>query len=210
MSAIDRIRQATRRQSNEFHAANISTPHGWDKLRLGREMERELGLYSFNNSSADSNGSPRQQHVANDHTRDYSLDYKGGDTDTADSNEFFPRSPAPSTHDLSKHFRDFSMHGIESSIDSVELPRGGKEMGSPEVHISFHSAVLTCSWTRETLTAQPIQLGINSLSMILISLLKCILSHLTVVRPHSPILEMSIEDFQPPITLRNTILKAIC
>lgn len=135
MSTIDRIRQATRRQSNEFHAANISTSHGRDRLRLGREMERELGLYSFNNSSADSNGSPRQQHTANDHTRDYSLDYKGGDTDTADSNDFFPRSPAPSTHDLSKHFRDFSMHAIESSIDSVELPRGGKEMGTPEVHL---------------------------------------------------------------------------
>lgn len=46
--------------------------------------------------------------------------------------------------------------------------------------------------------------------MIPISLLKCIPSRLTVVRPHSPILEMSIEDFQLPITLGNTILKTTC
>lgn len=132
MSVLGRIHQGTRRQSNEFHSAHISTLYRHDKLRLGREMERELGRYSFNNSSADSNGSPRRN-VPNDHTRDYSLDYKGGDTDTADSNDFFPRSPAPSTHDLSKHFRDFSMQGIESSMDSVEMPRGAKEMGTPEV-----------------------------------------------------------------------------
>ena len=133
MTSLDRISPRTSRPSAEFHAANISTLHGRDKIRLGREMERELGHYSFNNSSADSNGSPRRN-VPNDHTRDYSLDYKGADTDTGDSNDFFPRSPAPSTHDLSNHFRDFSMHGIESSMDSVEMPRGAKEMGTPEVY----------------------------------------------------------------------------
>jgi hypothetical protein len=61
------------------------------------------------------------------------MDYKGGDTDTGNSNDFFPRSPAPSTHELDKHFRDFSMQAADTSIDSVEMPRGAKEMGSPEV-----------------------------------------------------------------------------
>ena len=47
---------------------------------------------------------------------------------------YFPRSSAPSAHDLSKHFRDFSMQGIDTSLESVEMPRGsGKEMGTPEV-----------------------------------------------------------------------------
>ena len=142
MSSLDRIHPGTHQQSAAAHAKNTFSLHGHDKIRLGREMERELGLYSFNNSSADSNGSPRRN-VPNDHTRDYSLDYAGGDTETGDSNDFFPRSPAPSTHDLSKHFRDFSMHGIESSMDSVEMPRGAKEMGTPEVH-THSPTVIDC------------------------------------------------------------------
>jgi hypothetical protein len=141
MSAIDRIRQITRRQSNGFEPSpstnpNYSDPHGRDKVRLGREMERDLGHYSFNNSSADANGSPRRT-IPDDYTRDYSMDYKGGDTVTGDADDFFPRSPAPSTNDLDKHFRDFSMHGIDTSMESVEMPRGAKEMGSPEVFPSI-------------------------------------------------------------------------
>src|SRR5271156_4716124 len=107
MSALDRIREI-RRQSNissglaPYSGANYSDPHSRDKLRLGQEMERELGHYSFNNSAADSNGSPRRV-IPEDHTRDYSMDYRGGDSDTGNSNDFFPRSPA---EDLSKHFRD--------------------------------------------------------------------------------------------------------
>ena len=95
-------------------------------------MERDLGHHSFNNSTVDPNGSPRRV-IPEDHTHDYSMDYRGGDTDTGDSNDLFPRSPAPSTHDLSKHFRDFSMQAVETSLESVEMPRGGKEMGTPEV-----------------------------------------------------------------------------
>jgi hypothetical protein len=130
MSALERIR----RQSSGITSsgADYSDPHGQDKIRLGRDMERDLGHYSFNNSSVNSNGSPRRQ-IPQDHTRDYSMDYKGGDTDTGNSNDFFPRSPAPSTHELDKHFRDFSMQAADTSIDSVEMPRGAKEMGSPEV-----------------------------------------------------------------------------
>jgi hypothetical protein len=139
MSAIDRIREL-RRSSNGIisgpspsSAATYSDPHGRDKIRLGQEMERDLGQYSFNNSIADSNGSPRRG-IPDDHTRDYSMDYRGGESDTDNSNEFFPRAPAPSAQDLSKHFRDFSMPGIDTSLESVEMPRGpGKEMGTPEV-----------------------------------------------------------------------------
>jgi len=137
MSAIDRIR----RQSSGFvqsSSAEYSDPYGRDKIRLGKEMERDLGHYSFNNSTADSNGSPRRN-IPEDHTRDYSMDYRGGDTETGNSNDFFPRSPALSTHDLSKHFRDFSMNGADTSLESVEMPRGaGKERGTPEViHSTF-------------------------------------------------------------------------
>lgn len=138
MFAIERIREL-RRQSNGLpvpspsSGANYSDPHRRDKFRLGQEMERDLGHYSFNNSTADSNGSPRRV-IPDDHTHDYSMDYKGGDTDTVNSDDFFPRSPAPSTNELSKHFRDFSMNGIDTSLESVEMPRGpGKEMGTPEV-----------------------------------------------------------------------------
>ena len=99
-------------------------------------MERELGHYSFiNNSTADANGSPRGNiGPKGDYTHDYSMDYRGGDSETGDSNDFFPRSPALSTHELDKHFQDFSMHGLDTSLSSVELGRGGgKEMGTPEV-----------------------------------------------------------------------------
>ena len=129
MSAIDRIRELRRESINPI----IGPSPASNKLRLGQEMERDLGHYSFNNSSADSNGSPRRV-IPDDHTRDYSMDYRGGDSDTGNSEQFFPRSPAPSTHDLSKHFRDFSMPGIDTSLESVEMPRGaGKERGSPDV-----------------------------------------------------------------------------
>src|SRR5437667_12873521 len=119
MSAIDRIRDL-RRSSNGIingpspsSAATYSDPHGRDKVRLGQEMERDLGHYSFSNSIADSNGSPRRN-IPADHTRDYSMDYQDGGSDTENSNAFFPRSPNLSTHDLSKHFRDFSMGGIDT------------------------------------------------------------------------------------------------
>jgi hypothetical protein len=131
MSAIDRLRRQSQAKSAS-PSTGYSDPHGRDKIRLGREMERDIGHYSFNNSSADSNGSPRR-HIPEDHTRDYSMDYRAGDSETGNSNDFFPRSPAPSTHDLSKHFRDFSMHGADTSLESVEIARGAKEMGSPEV-----------------------------------------------------------------------------
>jgi hypothetical protein len=144
MSAADRIREL-RRQSNGLpvpspsSGANYSDPHGRDKARLGQEMERNLGHYSFNNSTADSNGSPRRV-IPDDHTHDYSMDYKGGDTDTGNSDDFFARSPPPSTNDLNKHFRDFSMNGIDTSLESVEMPRGtGKEMGTPEVPSTCHT-----------------------------------------------------------------------
>lgn len=139
MSAVERLRKLRRQSIAVVPPLNTeySDPHGQDKLRLGQEMERDLGHYSFNNSTADSNGSPRRV-IKDDHTHDYSMDYRGGDTDTGNSNDFFPRSPAPSTHDLSKHFRDFSMHGIDTSLESVEMPRGaGKEMGTPEVTGKF-------------------------------------------------------------------------
>jgi hypothetical protein len=148
MSAVERLRQLRRQSIGPLPSsdAEIMDPHGRDKARIGQEMERDLGHYSFNNSVADSNGSPRRG-IPDDHTRDYSMDYQGGgDTDTANSNDFFPRSPAPSTHDLSKHFRDFSMQGIDTSLDSVEMPRGaGKEMGTPEVSIELISMKLNLS-----------------------------------------------------------------
>jgi hypothetical protein len=129
MSAIDRIRELRRQSGGGITSPSPST----NKARIGQEMERELGHYSFNNSTADSNGSPRRV-IPDDHTRDYSMDYRGGDSDTGNSELFLPRSPALSTNDLSKHFRDFTMDGIDTSLGSVELPRGaGKEMGTPEV-----------------------------------------------------------------------------
>lgn len=135
MSAVERLRQLRRQSVGLVPPSNAeySDLHDRDKIRLGQEMERDLGHYSFNNSTADSNGSPRKA-IPDDYTHDYSMDYRGGDTDTGNSNDFFPRSPAPSTHDLSKHFRDFSMQGVDTSLESVEMPRGaGKEMGTPEV-----------------------------------------------------------------------------
>jgi hypothetical protein len=138
MSSNNRIR-TLRRQSEGVIApspsspADIFDPHGHDKVRLGQVMERDLERYSFSNSIADPNGSPRRV-IPEDYTRDYSMDYRGGETETGNTNDFFPRSPPPSTQDLNKHFRDFSMHGEDSSLESVEMPRGaGKEMGTPEV-----------------------------------------------------------------------------
>jgi len=134
MSAIDKIRELRRQSINGVIGPSPAT----NKLRLGQEMERNLGHYSFNNSTADSNGSPRRV-IPDDHTRDYSMDYRGGeDSDMGNSDLFLPRSPALSTHDLSRHFRDFSMQGVDTSVDSVEMPRGaGKEMGTPEVMVKF-------------------------------------------------------------------------
>jgi hypothetical protein len=135
MSAIGRIRQATRRElQNRASPADpqFSDPYGKHKIRLEQELERDLGHLSFH--TADSNGSP-QKRMKDDYTHDYSMDYKGGeDTDTGNTEDFFPRSPAPSTNELERNFRDFSMNAIDSSLDSVEIPRGaGKEMGTPEV-----------------------------------------------------------------------------
>lgn len=139
MSAIDRIRQATRRELNGSgpSSADFSDPYRKHKIRLEQELERDLGHYSFANSTADSNGSPRRA-MQDDYTHDYSMDYKGGNIDTGNSEDFFPRSPAHSTNELDKHFRDFSMNGTDSSLESVEMPRGaGKEMGTPEVNYRF-------------------------------------------------------------------------
>jgi hypothetical protein len=148
MSAIGRVSQATHRelhglgqnyqqqqrqqQNNPSPSmADLSDPHGRIKARIGREVEREIGHYSFN--TADENGSPRRN-VPNDYTHDYSQDYKDP-VDTGRNSEFFVRSPALSTGELDRHFRDFSMHGIETSYESVEMPRGaGKVRGTPEVH----------------------------------------------------------------------------
>jgi hypothetical protein len=135
MSAIDRLRDL-RRQSNGITGSpaadtNFSDPHARDKVRLTKGVERDFAHFSFHNSTADSNGSPRRI-IPNDHSRDYSMDYRGGDV--SDSNNFFPRSPSESSHGLSKHFRDFSMPGVETTLESVEMPRGaGKERGTPEV-----------------------------------------------------------------------------
>jgi hypothetical protein len=125
MSAVDRLREL-RRQSNNF-----SDPHARDKVRLTKEIGRDLAHFSFHSSTADSKGSPRRI-IPEDHTRDYSMDYR--EDDLNDSNNFFPRSPSESLRELSKHFRDFSMAGIDTTLDSVEMPRGaGKERGTPEV-----------------------------------------------------------------------------
>jgi len=144
MSAIDRIRQATRRElSNKSPSTtHYSDPYGKHKIRLEQELERDLGHLSFH--TADSNGSPRRA-MKDDYTHDYSMDYKGDreDTETGNTDDFFPRSPAPSTNELDRHFRDFSMNGIDTSLDSVEMPRGaGKEMGTPEVFKLFIRADL--------------------------------------------------------------------
>ena len=140
MSALDKIHQLHRQSvglsgPSPSSDADYSDLHGRDKVRLEKEMERDLGHYSFNASTANSNGSPRRV-IPDDHTRDYSMDYKGRDTDTCNTNDFFPQSPAPSIPDLSKHFRDFSMQGVDTSLESIEMPRGpaGKQMGTPEVH----------------------------------------------------------------------------
>ena len=139
MSAIGRLREQIERDRSEFPnpSPSYSDPHGRDKIRLGQQMERELGHYSFiNNSTADANGSPRRNRdPKDDYTHDYSMDYRGGDSETGDSNDFFPRSTALPTNELDEHFRDFSMHGLDTSLSSVELGRGGgKEMGTPEVN----------------------------------------------------------------------------
>jgi hypothetical protein len=150
MSAIAGVNQATRRELNGLRqhyqqqqqqqqqhrpspsAAVFSDPHGRVKARLGREIERELGLFSF--STADENGSPRRNNVPEDYTHDYSQDYKDP-ADTGRDSDFLPRSPNQSTSEINRHFHDFSMHGIETSYESVEMPRGGgKVRGTPEVH----------------------------------------------------------------------------
>lgn len=139
MSAIGRLRQHVGRNDIANPSPRYSDPHGRDKIRLGQEMERDLGHYSFANAStADANGSPRGNGRGphkDDYTHDYSMDYRGdAESETGDSNDFFPRSPPLSTNELDKHFRDFSMHGLDTSLSSVELGRGaGKEMGTPEV-----------------------------------------------------------------------------
>jgi|SRR5579862_1835904 len=134
MSAIDRIRQTTRRELNGSSpsSTDFSDPYGRHKIRLEKELERDLAHSSFH--TADSNGSPRQT-MKDDYTHDYSMDYKGGDADIGNTEDFFPRSPAASPNELDRHFRDFSMNGTDTSLDSVEMPRGaGKEMGTPEVY----------------------------------------------------------------------------
>jgi hypothetical protein len=137
MLAAEEVRQRFNGVKNSiaapFSDLDFSQHHGRDKLRLGQEMDRDLGHYSLNKGSANLNES-RRANPPDDYTHDYSMDYQGPDIDTADSNDFFPRSPPHSTEDLNKHFRDFSMQGVDSSLESVEMPRGaGKEMGSPEV-----------------------------------------------------------------------------
>jgi len=137
MSALDRIHQMHRQSAGlggeSPSSEQYSDPYDQDKVRLGKEMERDFGHYTFSNNIRHADGSPHNARQ-NDYTRDYSMDYRGGGTDTGNSNDFFPRSPAPSTHDLSKHFQDFSMNAVDTSLESVEMPRGsGKEMGTPEV-----------------------------------------------------------------------------
>jgi hypothetical protein len=95
------------------------------KIRLGQGMERDLSRSPHGNVTS-------QRHVVNDYSRDYSMDYRA-DSETGNTDLFFPRSPAHSAEDLARHFHDFSMQGIDTSLESVEIARGGKEIGTPEV-----------------------------------------------------------------------------